>query len=132
MVLNNKGYDLYFINFLLIQNWFCGMMGGMFYFFFCKLVSFPSTYFGSLLFIFWIIGWKESFILPISSPSLDPVSFHFLENFIGQLPPFPIFLFFFSTNAGLANSKLITQKWSWNSLCAYIPSFLGRPSSFTY
>lgn len=70
-----------------------------------NFVSLPSTYFGSLLFIFWIIGWKESFILPISSPSLDPVSFHFLENFIGPLPPFPIFLFFFSTNAGLANSK---------------------------
>lgn len=48
MILSKKGHDFYFINSLLTQHLFCGLVGGMFYFFFHKL-HWPSLY------LFWFI-----------------------------------------------------------------------------
>ena len=52
MILSKKGHDFYFINSLLTQNLFCGMVGGIFFFFSTNFTGRPYTYFGLLLFIF--------------------------------------------------------------------------------
>lgn len=95
MGLSNKAHDFYVLNFPLIQNWFCGAMSGLLYFFL------PQTLLAFLVLIWFIIVYILNSVLggilylanQLCLP-LDLISFH-LENFYWSIFPFSYLLTLF-------------------------------------
>lgn len=87
MILSKKGHDFYFINSFLTQNLFCGMVGGIFYFFPQTSLALPHFYFGLLLFLYFKLYVRrdalscQSALSGFGSHFLAPLGEFLLVNF---------------------------------------------------
>lgn len=106
MILSKKGHDFYFINSLLTQNLFCGMVGGIFFFF-----AQTSLAFLTLILVYYCLYFKlyvrrdplscQSALSGFGSHLLSPLGEFLLVNFpfiLSSFSPFPLMQAFWILN----------------------------------
>lgn len=131
MGISNKGHDFYVLNFPLIQNWFCGAMSGLLYFFL------PQTLLAFLVLI--LVHYRLYFEFCVGRDTLSCQSAlsasgsHLLSPWEFLLVNFPFFLSSYSLSSlmwafSILNSQEMILKFSF---CLYT-QFSSQTLSLTH